>query len=58
MATKVKEATGAVERILLPRLNSIDGELKKFDQHEDRFRKYKNRRGGQAEWRRIPGNQE
>ncbi|MDA4112990.1 MAG: hypothetical protein OK474_02990 [Thaumarchaeota archaeon] len=25
MASKVKEAAGAVERILLPRLNSIDG---------------------------------
>jgi len=28
MATKVKEAVGSVERLLLPRLNSIDGELK------------------------------
>jgi hypothetical protein len=28
MASKVKEAAGVVERILLPRLNSIDGELK------------------------------
>jgi archaellum component FlaC len=31
MATKVKEAAGAVERILLPRLNSIDGELKSIN---------------------------
>jgi chromosome segregation ATPase len=28
MASKVKGAIGSVERILLPRLNSIDGELK------------------------------
>jgi uncharacterized protein YicC (UPF0701 family) len=28
LATKVREAAGAVERILLPRLNSIDGDLK------------------------------
>jgi hypothetical protein len=28
MATKVREAASTVERILLPRLNSIDGELK------------------------------
>jgi hypothetical protein len=28
MATKVKQAAGAVERVLLPRLNSIDGDLK------------------------------
>jgi hypothetical protein len=31
MATKVREAAGAMERILLPRLNSIDGELKAID---------------------------
>jgi hypothetical protein len=31
MATKVKEAAGAVERLLLPRLNSIDGELKSIN---------------------------
>jgi chromosome segregation ATPase len=31
MATKMKEAAGAVERILLPRLNSIDGELKSIN---------------------------
>jgi septal ring factor EnvC (AmiA/AmiB activator) len=28
MASKVKAAAGSLERILLPRLNSIDGELK------------------------------
>jgi len=35
MATKVKEAAGAVERILLPRLNSIDGELKSINTRID-----------------------
>jgi hypothetical protein len=28
MASKVKGAIGSVERVLLPRLNSIDGDLK------------------------------
>jgi hypothetical protein len=28
MAEKVRKGTGAIERLLLPRLNSIDGELK------------------------------
>ncbi|MDA4132211.1 MAG: hypothetical protein OK454_03685 [Thaumarchaeota archaeon] len=28
MASRVREAAGTMERILLPRLNSIDGELK------------------------------
>jgi SMC interacting uncharacterized protein involved in chromosome segregation len=31
MATKVRQAVGSVERILLPRLNSIDGELKSIN---------------------------
>jgi len=31
MATKVRAAVGSVERILLPRLNSIDGELKSMN---------------------------
>jgi phage host-nuclease inhibitor protein Gam len=35
LATKVKEAAGAVERILLPRLNSIDGELKSINTRID-----------------------
>jgi archaellum component FlaC len=35
MATKVKEAAGAVERILLPRLNSIDGELRSINTRID-----------------------
>ena len=35
MATKVKEAAGVVERILLPRLNSIDGELKSINTRID-----------------------
>jgi hypothetical protein len=35
MATKVKEAVGSVERILLPRLNSIDGELKSINTRID-----------------------
>jgi hypothetical protein len=35
MATKVKEAASAVERILLPRLNSIDGELKSINTRID-----------------------
>ena len=35
MAAKVKEAAGAVERILLPRLNSIDGELKSINTRID-----------------------
>jgi uncharacterized protein YicC (UPF0701 family) len=39
MATKVKEAAGAVERILLPRLNSIDGELKSINTRIDSVHK-------------------
>ena len=35
MATKVREAAGTVERILLPRLNSIDGELKSINTRID-----------------------
>ena len=35
MATKVKEAASVVERILLPRLNSIDGELKSINTRMD-----------------------
>ena len=35
MASKVKEAAGTVERILLPRLNSIDGELKAINTRID-----------------------
>jgi chromosome segregation ATPase len=35
MATKVREAAGTVERILLPRLNSIDGELKSVNTRID-----------------------
>jgi uncharacterized protein YicC (UPF0701 family) len=35
MATKVKEAVGTMERILLPRLNSIDGELKSINTRID-----------------------
>jgi hypothetical protein len=31
MASKVKEGLSAVERLLLPRLNSIDGELKSLN---------------------------
>ncbi len=39
MAAKVKEAAGAVERILLPRLNSIDGELKSINTKIDEMDK-------------------
>jgi hypothetical protein len=35
MAAKIKEAAGAMERILLPRLNSIDGELKSINTRID-----------------------
>jgi len=35
MASKVKGAVGSVERILLPRLNSIDGELKSINTRID-----------------------
>ncbi len=35
MATRVKEAVGSVERILLPRLNGIDGELKSINARID-----------------------
>ncbi len=35
MAARVKDAVGAVERILLPRLNSIDGELKTMNTRID-----------------------
>jgi chromosome segregation ATPase len=35
MASKVKEAAGTIERILLPRLNSIDGELKAINSRID-----------------------
>jgi len=35
MAAKVKDALGSVERILLPRLNSIDGELKSINARID-----------------------
>jgi archaellum component FlaC len=35
MAAKVREAAGTVERILLPRLNSIDGELKSINTRMD-----------------------
>jgi uncharacterized protein YicC (UPF0701 family) len=35
MATKVKQAMGSVERILLPRLNSIDGELRSINTRID-----------------------
>jgi len=35
MATKMREAVGSVERILLPRLNSIDGELKSINTRID-----------------------
>ena len=35
MAAKVKGAVGSVERILLPRLNSIDGELKSINTRID-----------------------
>ncbi len=39
MAAKVKGAAGAVERILLPRLNSIDGELKSINTRIDEMDK-------------------
>ncbi len=39
MAAKVKEAAGTVERILLPRLNSIDGELKSINTRIDEMDK-------------------
>jgi hypothetical protein len=35
VAARVREAVGSVERILLPRLNSIDGELKSFNTRID-----------------------
>jgi len=35
MASKVKAAAGSVERLLLPRLNSIDGELKAINTRID-----------------------
>jgi hypothetical protein len=35
MASRAKEAAGTVERILLPRLNSIDGELKSINTRID-----------------------
>lgn len=35
MATKVKGVVGSVERVLLPRLNSIDGELKSINTRID-----------------------
>ena len=35
MASRVKEAAGTAERILLPRLNSIDGELKTINTRID-----------------------
>lgn len=35
MATKVREAVGSIERVLLPRLNSIDGELKSINTRID-----------------------
>ena len=39
MATRVKQAASAVERILLPRLNSIDGELKSMNTRIDEMDK-------------------
>jgi hypothetical protein len=35
MSSKVSEAAGTVERLLLPRLNSIDGELKSMNTRID-----------------------
>ncbi len=35
MASKVKEGLSGVERLLLPRLNSIDGELKSINTRID-----------------------
>ena len=35
MASRVKEAAGVLERVLLPRLNSIDGELKSLNTRID-----------------------
>ncbi len=35
MATKVRGAVGSLERVLLPRLNSIDGELKAINTRID-----------------------
>jgi hypothetical protein len=35
MASKLKAAAGSLERILLPRLNSIDGELKAINTRMD-----------------------
>jgi hypothetical protein len=35
MATRMREAVSSVERILLPRLNSIDGELKSINTRID-----------------------
>jgi hypothetical protein len=44
MASKVKGAIGSVERILLPRLNSIDGELKSINTKIDTGEKSVNTR--------------
>jgi hypothetical protein len=35
LAEKIRRGTGAVERLLLPRLNSIDGELKAINTRID-----------------------
>jgi hypothetical protein len=35
MSSKVREAVGSVERILLPRLNTIDGELRSINTRID-----------------------
>jgi hypothetical protein len=39
MASKVKDAAGSVERFFLPRLNSIDGELKAINTRVDSVEK-------------------
>ena len=44
MASKVKGAVGSVERLLLPRLNSIDGELKSINTRIDSVEKSVNTR--------------
>ena len=41
MASKLKAAAGSLERILLPRLNSIDGELKAINTRMDGMDKSK-----------------